>query len=281
MSADDVSSTLRSLGSSCENVTHLTLGGAFVDPPTLTMFLSHFAHLEDLSIHAIYLSRGDDSRSGFRHGFHPDVVPIRPCGEFSESGVVMFRDSKGLYKSITLLEPRFRKISLRHDGYGMWRDYWPLLEACAGSLEELHIFVTTTGEVDRLDIPIPTLLMYIQDADCAGLSLACCPNLRTIGLSFGYERPARPCQFIEKCLSTVTSTQLSKVKLSSSTVMPDCFRPGLDLSLWDSLDVILYNLAGQYRPQCEGGKMLVELDVDVDYSGVELFLRRFRERGTL
>jgi len=44
--------------------------------------------------------------------------------------------------------------------------------------------------------------------------------------------------------------------------------PGLDLPLWDSLDVILYDLAGQYQPQREGDKMLLELvDADVVAKG--------------
>ena len=142
----DVSSILRSLGPSCENVTCLTLGDVVVDPQTLAMFLTHFPRLNDLSIYSIILPSADDGSGGWDGGFHADVVPIHPRGEFYESGVAMFRDSKGFYKSITLLEPRFRKISLRHYGYDMWRDYWPLLKACGGSLEELHILVTTTSE---------------------------------------------------------------------------------------------------------------------------------------
>ena len=52
--------------------------------------------------------------------------------------------------------------------------------------------------------------------------------------------------------------------------------------MWDSLDIILCNLAVKYRPQCEGEKMLVGLvDVHPDPSKAENFLRRFRERGNL
>ena len=57
--------------------------------------------------------------------------------------------------------------------------------------------------------------------------------------------------------------------------------PSLNLSLWDSLDTILYNLARKYRPRYEGDKMLVELmDVNLDPSDAVDFLWRFRERGT-
>jgi len=55
--------------------------------------------------------------------------------------------------------------------------------------------------------------------------------------------------------------------------------PGLDLSMWDSLDIILYNLAGKYQPQHEGDKMLVELAHVSAKPGI--FLRRCGERGIL
>ena len=58
--------------------------------------------------------------------------------------------------------------------------------------------------------------------------------------------------------------------------------PGLNLALWDHLDIILYNLAGKYRPRYEGDKMLVELvDIDLDPFGAGIFLWIYRERGTL
>jgi len=125
-------------------------------------------------------------------------------------------------------------------------------------------------------------LIVIQDADCSGLSLACCPNLRMISLSLDYDQPPRLCQFVEKCLSTITSTQLSKVKFTVLRHMPGFGGPSPDSSLWDSPDIILYNLAGQYQPRHEGDKMLVEFV----YSNpapckTANFLRRYRERGTL
>jgi hypothetical protein len=121
-----------------------------------------------------------------------------------------------------------------------------------------------------------------QDADCDGLSLACCPNLRRIVLPLVQAQPIRPGQFIEKCLSTVTSTQLSEVALRLQRVTHDIFGPsGLNLALWDSLDIILYHLAGKYRPRYEGDKMLVELvDVYVDPSEAGNFLGRYSQRGT-
>ena len=53
-------------------------------------------------------------------------------------------------------------------------------------------------------------------------------------------------------------------------------------SLWESLDIILYNLAGKYESRYEGDTMLVELvDMNLDLSEVWSLLRRYRERGTL
>ena len=57
---------------------------------------------------------------------------------------------------------------------------------------------------------------------------------------------------------------------------------GVELILWDPLDIILWNLAGKYRPRYEGDKMLVELvDVYLGGSEAERFLWRYRERGAL
>ena len=110
----------------------------------------------------------------------------------------------------------------------------------------------------------------------------CYPNLRTINLSLGDGQPPRPCQFVQECLSTITSTQLSEVTLSVSGIIPDLEAPGLDLSSSDSLDTILYNLPGQYRPQHEGDKMLVKFTyVNQNLPETGNFLRRYRERGIL
>ena len=79
-------------------------------------------------------------------GFHVDIVPTHPRGEFSASGASMFQAPKEIFEGITLLEPRFRRVTLAYGSYDTWWDYWPLVEACAGSLEELHILATATGE---------------------------------------------------------------------------------------------------------------------------------------
>ena len=100
-----------------------------------------------------------------------------------------------------------------------------------------------------------------------------------------YEEPVRPAKFVEKCVSTITSTQLSKVSLRMEEVdiAAAIFESANSSSaLWEPLDVILYNLAGKYESQYEGDKMLVEVvDVDSDPSEVWSLLRRYRERGTL
>jgi len=143
MSVDHVSSALHSLGTSCENVTHLTLDSVDVDPSALSMFLSHFPRLKDLTI---YFPSAIDGSNGLHRGFQANVVPTRPRGEFYESGHMRFPPPKGVYDTIVLLEPRFHKISLEHRSYPLWRDHWPLLEACGGSLEELHILGTAASE---------------------------------------------------------------------------------------------------------------------------------------
>ena len=57
--------------------------------------------------------------------------------------------------------------------------------------------------------------------------------------------------------------------------------PGSELSPpWDSLDIIMYDLAGQYRPQREGDKMLVDYESS-NLRDTENFLWRFRERRVL
>jgi len=125
-------------------------------------------------------------------------------------------------------------------------------------------------------------LMRIQGADCNELSLACCPNLRKIALSLAHEEPVRPSKFVEKCLSTITSTQLSKVSLRMRSDIPISGPADSSSALWDPLDMILHNLAGKYESRCEGDKMLVELvDVNLDPSEVWSFFRRYRERGIL
>ena len=125
-------------------------------------------------------------------------------------------------------------------------------------------------------------LTLVQDADCNGLSLACCPRLRKIALSLAHGKPVRPCRFVKKCLSTITSSQLSRVSLRMRADSPIFRDPESTYGLWDPIDPILYDLAGKYQPRYEGDKMVVELmDVNPDPSEAGSFLRRYRERGTL
>jgi len=56
--------------------------------------------------------------------------------------------------------------------------------------------------------------------------------------------------------------------------------PGPELTSWDSLDITLYNLAGQYRPRCEGDKMVVNYE-SRKLCDTENLLWRYRERGVL
>ena len=61
---------------------------------------------------------------------------------------------------------------------------------------------------------------------------------------------------------------------------PDRKVPISNASEWESLDVILYNLAGKYRPGYEGDKMLVNFDNNNIRDTWDL-LWRHKERGTL
>ena len=150
MTADQVSSMLHSYGPSLKNVTRLTLWEIVVHPATLAMYVSHFPRLDDLSISTIYLPRA----LGRTRDLHPEpyvgIVPTHPRGELCISGIPTCRVPQKVFEAIALLEPRFRRITLKHAKHNAWRDYWPLVEACAGSLEELHILAEyVTGEWTR------------------------------------------------------------------------------------------------------------------------------------
>jgi len=145
MSTDRVSLKLHSFGSSLENVTHLVLRDVSVHPLTLAMFVSHFPRLDDLSlfgIHPVMFDGTDDLHRRLR----ADIVQTHPGGKLSVAHRPTDRSQKGVFEAITLLEPRFQKIVLTDIDYDEWRDYWPLVEACGGSLEELKILVGTMGE---------------------------------------------------------------------------------------------------------------------------------------
>jgi len=146
-----ISSMVHSFGSSLENVTRLTLRDVISYPRTLAMFVSHFPRLDDLSVSVIYLPMILDGAGGLHPGFRGDIVPSHPRGKFSASNISV-RTPKGVFEAITLLEPRFRQVTLAHVSYGVWRDYWPLVEACAGLLEELRILADATGEQTHLNL---------------------------------------------------------------------------------------------------------------------------------
>jgi len=147
MTADQVSSMLHSYGPSLKNVTRLTLWEIVVHPETLAMYISHFPCLDDLSISTIYLPRA----LGRTRDPHPElyvgIVPTHPRGKLCISGIPACRVPKRVFEAIALLEPRFHRITLEHINHDAWRYYWPLVEACAGSLEEFHILAEyVTGE---------------------------------------------------------------------------------------------------------------------------------------
>ena len=137
---------LHSCGPSLENVTRLKLGHVVVHPSTLAMFVSHFPHLDDLSISTVRLPTMLDGTGDLRYEFHADIAPTHPRGKFSVSDIPTHQAPGGVFEAITLLEPRFHQVSLAHVNYDTWRNYWPLIEVCAGSLEELYIFAAGTGE---------------------------------------------------------------------------------------------------------------------------------------
>ena len=141
-----VVSMLHSFGSSLRNVTRLTLRGVVVQVihhSTLRMFFGHFPRLDDLSILAInpYSMRFISHIREVDPAIRSEIVPTHPRGEFSA-----YQVPRRVFEVITLLEPRFHRVILDCDSYESWSDYWPLVEACAGSLEELHILANSTGE---------------------------------------------------------------------------------------------------------------------------------------
>ena len=147
MTTDRISLVIYSLSSSIKNVTHLTLGDVTVHPSTLTMFIGHFPHLDDLSISTVELDMTLEATGDSRREFHGEIVATRLRGEFSA-----YQVSGGVFKTITLLKPQFHRVTLNCESYGSWRDYWPLVEACGGSLEELQILTDATSERTHLDL---------------------------------------------------------------------------------------------------------------------------------
>ena len=143
MSTDQAPLILRYFGPSFANVTRLTLGDVGIRPQSLAMFIIRFPRLADLSIHWSHPHTTFDPPNDLHDEF--DVIPTRPCGTFSVSNIFNFQVA-GVCKVITLLEPRFRRVTFIFFTYPAWRDYWPLVEACAGSLEELCIIAAEAGK---------------------------------------------------------------------------------------------------------------------------------------
>ena len=151
MTTDCVSSMLHSFGCCLENVTRLTLGQIVIHPEILAMFISHFPRLDDLSISTIGLPRALGHARDPHREHRIGIVPTNTRGKFHASGIPACRVPKKIFEAITLLKPRFHKVTLTHINYDAWRDYWPLVEACGESLEELHILANGTGEWTHLD----------------------------------------------------------------------------------------------------------------------------------
>jgi len=152
MTTDHVSSMLHSFGPSLENVTRLTLGQIVIHPAILTMFISHFPRLDDLSISTIGLPKALDLVCDPHHEPDIGIFSTHPRGKFHASGIPTCRVPKKVFEAIAILEPRFHRVTLTHINYDTWRDYWPLVEACAESLEELHILASVAGEWTHLGL---------------------------------------------------------------------------------------------------------------------------------
>jgi hypothetical protein len=144
MSADRLWSMLRSFGPSLKNVTHLTLTNLVVRPLTLAVFVSHFPRLDELFISTIHkFPEMPGDTSDLHRQSHADIVPTHPRGGLVASGFSQL--PKEIFEAIALLEPQFRRVTLTHDSNYPCH-YRSLIEACAGSLEELSIFAAGTSE---------------------------------------------------------------------------------------------------------------------------------------
>ena len=145
MNAGCASSMLHSFGPSFEHVTRLTLRKVAIHPSPLAMFVGHFPRLDNLSISVINILRTLEGVDDLHAWFSGEIVPTHPRGKFSTSGPPEYQVPKGVFETIILSEPRFHRVSLGYVNYDTWRDYWLLVEACAGSLEELDILAGATG----------------------------------------------------------------------------------------------------------------------------------------
>ena len=152
MTTDRMLLMAHSFGPSLENVTYLTLGHIFIHPATLAMFISHFPRLDDFSISSIRLPRALVRARDSHTEPYVGIIPTHPRGKFRALGIPTCRMPLKVFEAITLLEPRFHRIILTYVDYDAWRGYWPLVEACGESLEELRILAHETGERTRLDL---------------------------------------------------------------------------------------------------------------------------------
>ena len=122
------------------HVQTLTLRKVAIHPSSLVMFVGHFPRLDNLSISVINILRMLEGIDDLYAGFCGEIVPTHPRGTSSTSCLPECQVPKGVFPPRTTVPPGFSRI------YEPWRDYWPLVEACAGLLEELHILAGVTGE---------------------------------------------------------------------------------------------------------------------------------------
>ena len=140
----------RYVGPPTRHVTRLKLRRILAHPLTLATYLSHFPRLNHLSISDI---RSPFPRRNGTDDSHREscgsIVPTHPCGELSVDSVSSFSAPMEIFEAIALLEPRFCQVSIMYIEYDGWRDFWPLVEACAGPLEELGILADEYRECAR------------------------------------------------------------------------------------------------------------------------------------
>jgi len=135
-----------------ENVARPTLRRSFVDSSTLTAFISRFPRLHDLSVSTLESPRKASGIVDSSGGPHSRAVPSHPRGEFS-AWDMKFDEPEKVFAVIALLKPRFRRVTIKHASYDQWRIFWPIVEACAGSLEELEILrAASIGERTHLEL---------------------------------------------------------------------------------------------------------------------------------
>lgn len=141
---DQVPLMLHCFGPHSDKVTRLTLSRIFIHQSALVTLIGHFPNLNYLSVSDLRPHWREDG-TGESHGkSYGSIVPTHPCGEFSVL-TTRIDEPENLFRGIALLEPRFRRVILRSQ-YRMWRDFWPLMETCAGFLEELELSTGSTGE---------------------------------------------------------------------------------------------------------------------------------------